>query len=58
MGRLFYVQLSGDERLDPPSPEQHHATREGEASQFTWSEHERPFSLESDLREYMLVKKF
>lgn len=53
--RIFYVQLSDGERFDPPFSKSHPWYLEGEAPQFTWSKHARPFPLETDLGGYMPV---
>jgi sugar phosphate isomerase/epimerase len=44
--KLAYVQLSDAERLNPPMSKQHPWYVEGEASEFSWSKHGRPFPLE------------
>ena len=56
--KLFYVQLSGGERLDPPLTKHHPWYTEGEAPEFTWSKQARPFPLEADLGDYMPVGQF
>ncbi|KAK1142391.1 hypothetical protein N8T08_007943 [Aspergillus melleus] len=53
--KIFYVQLSDGERFDPPFSDSHPWYLEGEAPQFTWSKHGRPFPLETDLGGYMPV---
>ncbi|KAF7585445.1 hypothetical protein BBP40_010893 [Aspergillus hancockii] len=53
LDKVFYVQLSDAERFDPPFPKSHPWYLEGEAPQFTWSRHARPFPLEADLGGYL-----
>lgn len=53
--KLFYVQLSGGERFSPVYSSQHPWYVEGEAKEFTWSKHARPFPLEIQLGDYMPV---
>ena len=53
--KIFYVQLSDGERFDPPFSKNHPWYLEGEAPQFTWSKHARPFPLEKELGGYMPV---
>jgi hypothetical protein len=53
MEKLFYVQLSDGERFDPPFSKNHPWYVEGEAVEFTWSKHARPFPLEKELGGYM-----
>lgn len=53
--KLFYVQLSDAERFDPPFSENHPWYVEGEAPEFTWSKHARPFPLERDFGGYTPV---
>lgn len=55
MDKLFYVQLSDGERFDPPFSKTHPWYVEGEAPEFTWSKHARPFPLESEMGGYMPV---
>lgn len=56
--KLFYVQLSDGERFDPPFSKDHPWYSEGEAPEFTWSKHARPFPLEVDMGGYMPVTQF
>ncbi|KAJ4368116.1 hypothetical protein N0V83_006471 [Neocucurbitaria cava] len=53
--KLFYIQLSDGERFDPPFSEKHPWYIEGEAAEFTWSKHARPFPLETECGGYMPV---
>ncbi|RAL10253.1 sugar phosphate isomerase/epimerase family protein [Aspergillus homomorphus CBS 101889] len=53
--KIFYVQLSDAERFDPPLSETHPWYQQGEAPQFTWSKHARPFPLESELGGYLPI---
>lgn len=53
--KLFYVQLSDGELFDPPFSKTHPWYVEGEAPEFTWSKHARPFPLESEMGGYMPV---
>ncbi|KAL4877807.1 xylose isomerase-like protein [Aspergillus karnatakaensis] len=53
--KIFYVQLSDAERFDPPFSENHPWFLEGEAPEFTWSRHARPFPLESEFGGYTPV---
>ncbi|KAF2495523.1 xylose isomerase-like protein [Lophium mytilinum] len=55
--KLFYIQLADGERFDPPFSDKHPWYVEGEAAEFTWSKHARPFPLESGLGGYMPVKE-
>jgi len=55
LDKLFYVQLSDGERFDPLYSKAHPWYLEGEAPEFTWSKHARPFPLETDLGGYMPV---
>ncbi|KAL2818627.1 xylose isomerase-like protein [Aspergillus granulosus] len=55
MNKLFYVQLSDAERFEPPFSKSHPWYVEGEAPEFTWSKHARPYPLETDLGGYMPV---
>lgn len=50
--RVFFVQLSDGEKFDPPFSNAHPY---GEAPQFTWSKHARPFPYESHLGAYLPV---
>lgn len=56
--KIFYVQLSDGEKFDPPFSKKHPWYVEGEASQFTWSKHARPFPFESELGAYMPILEF
>jgi sugar phosphate isomerase/epimerase len=53
--KIFFVQLSDGERFDPPFSKDHPWYVEGEAPQFTWSKHARPFPYETELGAYMPV---
>ncbi|KAI5242629.1 xylose isomerase-like protein [Aureobasidium subglaciale] len=53
--KLFFVQLSDAELLDPPLSTSHPWYVEGEAAEFTWSKHARPFPLENDMGGYLPV---
>lgn len=53
MEKIFFIQLSDAEKFDPPFSKSHPWYLEGEASQFTWSRHARPFPLETALGAYM-----
>ncbi|KAJ6014621.1 hypothetical protein N7540_009212 [Penicillium herquei] len=53
MEKIFFIQLSDGEKFDPPFSKAHPWYLEGEAAQFTWSRHARPFPLEKDLGAYM-----
>ncbi|KAF9894018.1 hypothetical protein FE257_008990 [Aspergillus nanangensis] len=55
LGKIFYVQLSDGERFNPPFSRDHPWFLEGEAPEFTWSKHARPFPLETELGGYMPV---
>lgn len=55
MDKLFYVQLSDAERFDPPFSKAHPWYTEGEAPEFTWSKHARPFPLETELGGYLPI---
>jgi len=50
--KLFYVQLSDAERFDPPFSKSHPWYLEGEAPEFTWSKHARPYPLETEYGGY------
>lgn len=50
---IFFVQLSDAERFDPPFSKDHPWYVEGEAPQYTWSKHGRPFPFEHDLGAYL-----
>lgn len=56
--KLFFVQLSDAERFDPPFSEKHPWYVEGEAPEFTWSKHARPFPLENEYGAYLPVGEF
>ncbi|RAH87330.1 xylose isomerase-like protein [Aspergillus japonicus CBS 114.51] len=53
--KIFYVQLSDAERFDPPLSETHPWYLHGEAPQFTWSKHARPFPMEAELGGYLPI---
>lgn len=53
--KLFYVQLSDAELLDPPLSTSHPWHLQGEAAEFTWSKHARPFPLEVDMGGYLPI---
>ena len=53
--KLFFVQLSDAELLDPPLSTSHPWYLEGEAAEFTWSKHARPFPLEADKGGYLPI---
>lgn len=55
LDKIFYVQLSDGERFDPPFSTSHPWYLEGEAPQFTWSRHARPFPLETEMGGYMPI---
>ena len=55
LDKIFYVQLSDGERFTPPLSTSHPWYLEGEAPQFTWSRHARPFPLETELGGYLPV---
>lgn len=55
--KVFYVQLSDGEKFDPPFSKEHPWYLEGEAHQFTWSKHGRPFPGETNLGGYMPVNE-
>lgn len=55
LDKIFYVQLSDGERFDPPFSASHPWYVEGEAPEFSWSKHGRPFPLETALGGYMPV---
>ncbi|ETS80888.1 hypothetical protein PFICI_08417 [Pestalotiopsis fici W106-1] len=56
--KLFYVQMSDGERFDPPFSREHPWFLEGEAAEFTWSKHARPFPGEKDYGAYLPVGEF
>ncbi|KAJ5658871.1 hypothetical protein N7507_005322 [Penicillium longicatenatum] len=51
--KIFFMQLSDAERFDPPFSKDHPWYVEGEAPQFSWSKHGRPFPYEHDLGAYL-----
>ncbi|KAJ5910425.1 hypothetical protein N7504_005068 [Penicillium tannophilum] len=51
--KIFFLQLSDAERFDPPFSKDHPWYVEGEAPQFSWSKHGRPFPYEHDLGAYL-----
>jgi sugar phosphate isomerase/epimerase len=53
--KIFFLQLSDGERFDPPFTEDHPWFVEGEAPQFTWSKHARPFPFEHDHGAYLPI---
>lgn len=53
MEKLFFVQFSDGERFDPPFLKTHPWYVDGEAPEFTWSKHARPFPLETEYGGYM-----
>ncbi|KAJ5804315.1 uncharacterized protein N7518_000618 [Penicillium psychrosexuale] len=53
--KIFYVQLSDAERFDPPYSLAHPWALPGEAKEFTWSKHARPFPLEVEFGGYLPV---
>ncbi|KXG51896.1 uncharacterized protein PGRI_092890 [Penicillium griseofulvum] len=53
--KIFYVQLSDAERFEPPYSLAHPWALPGEAKEFTWSKHARPFPLEVELGAYLPV---
>ncbi|KAJ5168260.1 3-dehydroshikimate dehydratase [Penicillium canariense] len=55
LDKIFFIQLSDGERFDPPFSTDHPWYVEGEAPQFTWSKHARPFPFEAHLGAYMPV---
>jgi sugar phosphate isomerase/epimerase len=55
--KIFFLQLSDGERFDPPFSEGHPWFTEGEAPQFTWSRHARPFPFEHDHGAYLPITK-
>lgn len=56
--KIFYIQFSDGEKFDPPFSKDHPWYVEGEASQFTWSKHARPFPYETQYGAYMPVVEF
>lgn len=55
MEKIFFVQFSDGEKFDPPFSKEHPWYLEGEAHQFTWSKHARPFPYETEPGGYMPV---
>ncbi|KAJ5408467.1 hypothetical protein N7509_002350 [Penicillium cosmopolitanum] len=55
--KIFFIQLSDGERFDPPFSKDHPWFVEGEAPQFTWSKHARPFPFEHDHGAYLPVAR-
>lgn len=55
LDRIFYLQFSDGELFDPPFSSEHPWYLDGEAPEFTWSKHARPFPLELELGGYMPV---
>ncbi|EYE92113.1 sugar phosphate isomerase/epimerase family protein [Aspergillus ruber CBS 135680] len=55
LDKIFYLQFSDGELFDPPFSDKHPWYLQGEAPEFTWSKHARPFPLESELGGYMPV---
>lgn len=53
--KIFYVQLSDAERFETPYSLAHPWALPGEAKEFTWSKHARPFPLEVELGAYLPV---
>ncbi|KAJ6185054.1 hypothetical protein N7519_006355 [Penicillium mononematosum] len=53
--KIFYVQLSDAERFEPPYSLAHPWALPGEAKEFTWSKHARPFPLEVEFGAYLPV---
>ncbi|KAJ5457571.1 hypothetical protein N7475_008959 [Penicillium sp. IBT 31633x] len=53
--KIFYVQLSDAERFEPPYSAMHPWALPGEAKEFTWSKHARPFPLETELGGYLPI---
>ena len=53
--KISYIQLSDGELFDPPFSKTHPWYLEGEAPQFTWSKHARPFPFETELGGYLPV---
>ena len=53
--KIFYVQLSDAERFQPPYSLAHPWALPGEAKEFTWSKHARPFPLEVEYGAYLPV---
>ncbi|KAE8151326.1 putative AP endonuclease, family 2 [Aspergillus avenaceus] len=55
LDKIFFVQLSDAERFDPPFSKDHPWYVEGEAPEFTWSKHARPFPFEHSLGAYLPI---
>lgn len=55
--KIFFVQLSDGEKFEPPFSKDHPWYVEGEAPQFTWSKHARPFPYEQDKGAYLPVRE-
>ncbi|KAL4945760.1 hypothetical protein BDV06DRAFT_229950 [Aspergillus oleicola] len=55
VSKIFYIQLSDAEKFDPPFSKSHEWYIEGEAPEFTWSKHARPYPLESEYGGYTPV---
>ncbi|KAJ5951752.1 uncharacterized protein N7479_010165 [Penicillium vulpinum] len=53
--KIFYVQLSDAERFETPYSLAHPWALPGEAKEFTWSKHARPFPLEVEFGAYLPV---
>ncbi|CRG91867.1 hypothetical protein PISL3812_08921 [Talaromyces islandicus] len=53
--KIFFIQLSDGEKFEPPFSKDHPWYVEGEAPQFTWSKHARPFPFEHDIGAYLPV---
>ncbi|KAJ5927493.1 hypothetical protein N7516_009266 [Penicillium verrucosum] len=53
--KIFYVQLSDAERFETPYSLAHPWALAGEAKEFTWSKHARPFPLEVEFGAYLPV---
>ncbi|KAL4950226.1 xylose isomerase-like protein [Aspergillus filifer] len=55
VNKIFYIQLSDAEKFEPPFSEKHEWFVEGEAPEFTWSKHARPYPLEREYGGYTPV---
>ncbi|KAJ5570141.1 3-dehydroshikimate dehydratase [Penicillium hispanicum] len=55
LDKIFYVQLSDAEKFHPPFSTAHPWYLEGEAPQFTWSKHARPFPFKTNMGAYLPV---
>ncbi|KAL4799221.1 xylose isomerase-like protein [Aspergillus venezuelensis] len=55
VNKIFYLQLSDAEKFDPPFSEKHEWFVDGEAAEFTWSKHARPYPLEGEYGGYTPV---